>query len=255
MVLVYRFLEPEEAQSQPMPYGDYYYCESTIRPVEGATEPAHRMSDSVAARAASAIGSNAIWTPYPERDMAYQTSAYNSASRWDNWEGVKGTSATRVAEFLVSRFAIGTVAILDAINPRVEIQGQRPWQGVFLQVKWKMVWMTFGFLLGGQIVVGMTIIIAANTVYCKDSSFLSTARLLRPLVDRLGAAGSAATGDEIAALFHNTHMRYGVRRVPEGTNLLDVLLDDPSSASAAAAYDPVSGATVKFKKFPKGYYE
>ena len=183
MVLVYRFLEPEEAQSQPMLNGDYYHCESTISLVEGATEPAHRMSDSVAVRAAPAIGSNAVLTPYPEKDMAYQTSAYNSASRWDNWEGVKGTSATWVAEFLVSRFAIGSVAVLDAVNPRVEIQGQRPWQGVFLQVKWKMVWMTFGFLLGGQIVVGMTIIIAANTVYCKDSSFLSTARLMRPLVE------------------------------------------------------------------------
>lgn len=237
-----------------MPNGDYYRCETTISPVQGATAPVHSMSDSVAQRSACAIGSSSVWTPYPEKDMAFQTSVYSSASRWDYWLDLNGTSATEVAAFNVGRFAIGSIATLDTLNPRVEIQGQRPWVGVFLQVKWTWVWVTIGFLLGGQIVVGMATIIAANNVFCKDSSFLSTARLLRPLVKRMGETGCAATGDEIAALFHNTHMRYGVRRGTDGTNHLDVLLDNPSYSSTTA-YDPVSGAEIKFKKFPGGYYE
>jgi hypothetical protein len=64
---------------------------------------------------------------------------------------------------------------------------------------------------------------------------------------RLGESGCAATGDEIAGLFGNTHLRYGVRRDAQGRNHLDVLLDTPVVDEG--------GRVSKGMGFPKGYYE
>jgi hypothetical protein len=233
----------------PLPPGDFFNCSTTVSTVQNATLQQHTISDSLAERAASSIGSNSVWTPYPEEKMAYQSDVFSSASRWGIWGNSTGKDAAIIAEYNVARYAIGSIAILDLLNPRIEIDGERPWVGVFLQVKWRWVWITIGFLLCGQLILGIGTVIVANTVYCKDESFLSTSRLLRPLMVRMEETGSAATGDEIAGLFGNTHLRYGVRKDANGRNHLDVLLDTPIA---------VPGSTTRFTQgigFPKGYYE
>lgn len=242
LTLVYRFIREMELVRNPLPFGDFFNCKTTISTVQNALQPQHHLADKLAVRIASAAGSNAIWIFDP--NFTLQQTSYNSASRWDNWQGLSGKEATERAEYLVGRFAAGTIAMLDNNNPREEIPGQRPWEGVFLRVKWLYVWITFGILLGGQLLIGLVTMIKANTVFCKDSSFLSTARLLRPLVDRMGESGCAATGNEIAELFENTHMRYGVRR-DGGYNRLDILMD----------ITKVEGKFQGGVGFPRGYYE
>ena len=99
---------------------------------------------------------------------------------------------------LVSRFAIGALATLDNDNPRVELVGNRPWAGVLFKVNWPQLvseWMNISawssltnyslqyLILGGictvQIVLGFIAVLWSNTVFVKDDSYLSTARLLR----------------------------------------------------------------------------
>ncbi|KAF8536250.1 hypothetical protein BDD12DRAFT_851796 [Trichophaea hybrida] len=247
LTYVYRFLHNDELNQNPLPPGDFFNCSTTISTVYNSSLQQHTLPDSVAVRAAASIGSNAIWTPYPDEGMAYQLDVFSSASPWDNWYNLTGESAASSAEYNVARFAIGSIAVLDVNNPRIEITGNLPWIGVFLQVKWQWVWVTLGYLLGSQLLIGIGTVIVANTVFCKDESFLSTARLLRPLMLRLGESGCAATGDEIAGLFGNTHLRYGVRRDAQGRNNLDVLLDTPVVEEG--------GRVSKGMGFPKGYYE
>lgn len=240
LTYVYRFIRPADIldDEQPLPYGDFFNCSTTISQVHGAMFPQHMMSDQVAVHAAAAIGSQAIWK-WTE-NYTFQSATYNSASRWDDWEGRKGAAATRLAEYHVGRFAAGSIAILDESNPKIEMPGMRPEEGVIVQIKWTYVWLTWGLLLGTQLLVGVITVIKGNTVFCKDDSFLSTARLLRPLVYRLGENGSCADGAEIAELFGNTHMRYGVR-TDSGMNRLDILMDSPGDGKGVG--------------WPTGYYE
>ncbi|KAF8250315.1 hypothetical protein K440DRAFT_659737 [Wilcoxina mikolae CBS 423.85] len=247
LTYVYRFLHNDELNQNPLPPGDFFNCSTTISTVHNASLQQHILPDPVAVRAASSIGSNSIWTPYPEKKMAYQLDVFSSASPWDNWYNLTGESAAFSAEYNLARFAIGSIAVLDVNNPRIEIPGNRPWIGVFLQVKWRWVWVIIGSLLVSQLLLGIGTVIVANTVFCKDESFLSTARLLRPLMLRLGESGCAATGNEIAGLFGNTHLRYGVRRDAQGRNHLDVLLDTPVVEEG--------GWVNKGVGWPRGYYE
>lgn len=245
---VYRFIRSEEISDDvdaPYPNGDFFNCSTTISQVHGAIIPQHMMSDQLARNAAAAIGSNVIWK-WTE-DYTFQSATYNSASRWDNWQGRTGAAATNVAEYNIARFATGSLAILDESNRKIEMPGMRPEEGVVLSVKWIYVWLTWGLLLGTQFVVGVVTVVKGNTVFCKDESFLSTARLLRPLVDRLGDNGSSADGAEIAEMFGNTHMRYGVRR-DTGMNRLDILMDSP--ADGKEGHGGVNGVG-----WPRGYYE
>lgn len=63
-------------------------------------------------------------------------------------------------------------------------------------------------------------------MYCKDDSFLGTARLLKAVVDEMGKEGSAATAEQIWNWFGERKMRYGVAGGEEGNGeqRLDILM-------------------------------
>ena len=57
----------------------------------------------------------------------------------------------------------------------------------------------------------MIVILFADKAIIKDTSHLPTARLLRPIVEKLGDKGCLLTGDEIAEQLGNFRVIYGVR--------------------------------------------
>ena len=68
-----------------------------------------------------------------------------------------------------------------------------------------------------------SIITWANKAIIKDNSYLATARLLRPLVDKLGPHGCMLTGDQIAEELKNVKIAYGYRSPPgfvEGSDMV-----------------------------------
>lgn len=103
-------------------------------------------------------------------------------------------------------------------------------------------YISLGMILAIQLLFGIFIVFKANSVYCKDDSFLSTGRLLRrkcqfmtfsegiftknlpfviALLERLGPSGSHCDGKKIAATFPRKVV-YGVRTgVNQGIHHLD----------------------------------
>ena len=103
----------------------------------------------------------------------------------------------------MGKYAAGVIAAYDYYGPSVEAMGVQSRPGVSLSVNWFYVvclprpkmnkWgflgsdefagmmqsLTLGCILGAQLACGMFVLYSANSVFCKDDSYLSTARLLR----------------------------------------------------------------------------
>ncbi|CCX33947.1 Similar to hypothetical protein [Tuber melanosporum Mel28]; acc. no. XP_002836511 [Pyronema omphalodes CBS 100304] len=256
---VYHFLHGGDIAQNPQPVGDFLNCTATFTEVFGALIPEHTLHNNVAQRTAAAIGSSADLKYDEDEKMIYQYNVVDGNSMYDTWDGLARNttfadnpdkpSSNRRAAFLISRFAIGSISVLDTSGERVQVKGLAPSVGVRLEVKWNYVYAVLGGLIGAQVLAGIVTLKLSNTVVCKDTSFWSTARLLRPIVARMGETGSAATGAEIADMFHNQNMRYGFRKDSMGRNYLAILLDAPDK-------DPESETKyVRAEHFPNGWYE
>jgi len=188
------------------------------------------MPDEVAEMAAGAIGLDGYVDRY-ERQFV----RYTSASTW----GARMADSTHVAELLLGKYAAGVIAAYDFYGPSVEAIGVQSRPGISLDVNWFYVRLTLGSILGAQLICGIFVVYSANSVFCKDDSYLSTARLLRPLVERLGNSGSTSTGLQISQTFTRS-VRYGVR-------------SDSSSGQPVHHLD-VGEDILKLPKFPEGHY-
>jgi hypothetical protein len=76
-------------------------------------------------------------------------------------------------------------------------------------VSWQWAGAILGVIPFIQFVGLLCIIKWANHVIIKDNSALSMARLLRPVVDRLGTKGCLLTGKEISEELSHPRVRYG----------------------------------------------
>jgi len=86
---------------------------------------------------------------------------------------------------VVGLFTIGSLANMDRHNPRSEVDGMRLNAGVRLLVVWHYVYLCLSIILGGHAVLALLVCFRANSVFCKQDSPLSTARLLRRKSPRL----------------------------------------------------------------------
>lgn len=182
--------------------GKIYTCIVEISKVTNAWLPAHDFPDDIAWMAAGAIGLDGFTEDVDE--WLYQR--YYLGTQFGQRMGGDPKKMAR----LVSRFAAGVIAILDTDNPPIRVWGDKPWAGVLFKVKWLNLCLILGGITVGQLLLGLLAAFYSNTVFVKDDSYLSTARLLRPLVERLGPSGCALTGEEIASTL-KTQMVYGVR--------------------------------------------
>ena len=105
-------------------------------------------------------------------------------------------------ELLMAQFAMGVVAVAAQNNPTLIVPGDQPQAGVTLNVaSWKYVHLILGLTGGLQLVLFLITAFVANRAVVKDKSHLAVARLLTPMVSKLGSSGSMATGREISNLF------------------------------------------------------
>ncbi|PWW79089.1 hypothetical protein C7212DRAFT_340012 [Tuber magnatum] len=228
---IYIFQWVDETWEPPSETGSFFNCTITVSQVQNANplQPFHSMPD-LTAEIAGAIGLDGYID-----DSSRQFVRYTSASTW----GQRMTNSTDYAELLVGKYATGVIAAYDIYGPSVEAMGLQSRPGVSLSVNWFYVSLTLGCILGAQFVCGMFVIYSSNSVFCKDDSYLSTARLLRPLVERLGNSGSTSTGLEISQTFTRS-VRYGVR-------------SDFSSGQPIHHLD-VGEDIEKLARFPEGHY-
>jgi hypothetical protein len=87
-------------------------------------------------------------------------------------------------------------------------------------VSWNDITIIFALTAGLQLVLFILVSVISNLVIVKDDSHIATARLLRPIVDRLGPVGTSAAGDEICKLLNDHGHRkvvYSVKHPQKGS--------------------------------------
>ncbi|KIV77239.1 hypothetical protein PV11_09054 [Exophiala sideris] len=204
----------QSANGATVPKPSFFTCNNTLSNVQGyqqyvypgtaATEDVFEMEDEQASIMAGAIG----WTGfnYTDGDL-YQYVRYTSQSYWSP-DGT--TSAYQIAQ-RVMEFSIEAVAALDYNGLRINVTGWYPVTAQMVDVEWQWAGTILGLVPFVQLIASICVIIWSNTAIIRDESCLSTARLLRPLVDKLGGKGCLLSGDEISEVFPDMRIKYGWR--------------------------------------------
>jgi hypothetical protein len=123
-----------------------------------------RVPDKVASRIASSIGSSSFMKYNQQHKMLYSFNVMDSNTNYDTWdflESVPGSwnetsspyNSARRGSFLLSRFAIGSLAMLDSTGPRLMFEGDAPYLGIKMDVNWQKVAGGVAGLLGVQLFV------------------------------------------------------------------------------------------------------
>jgi hypothetical protein len=148
------------------------------------------------------------------------------------WE-IHGKRTDEVGAFM-AEFAISSIATMATKNLQVQIEGTVPYLGSRVKVYWPYVFALFACIAGVHLALLASAIYASRLVVIKADSNLSTARLLRPLVDKLGSSGTILNGEEVSRAIQEIDgcdVVYGPRDV-EGSN--DYYLDIGDNVSPRA---------------------
>ncbi|OAP60881.1 hypothetical protein AYL99_05883 [Fonsecaea erecta] len=132
---------------------------------------------------------------------------YPASSQWS----APGNVTEDDMATLVMKFTAGAISALDTDGPRLNVTGYSPGPAQVLDVQWRYAGAILGAIPVGQGLILLAVILLAHKAIIKDTSHLGMARLLRPIVDKLGDTGCLLTGDEIAERLGNMRVIYGVR--------------------------------------------
>ena len=126
----------------------------------------------------------------------------------------------------MAEFALGSLASLAIRNPSVQFHGAVPILGFHLTVQWKFTLALCASILIVHFVFFAAAVYTSRLVIIKDDSNLSTARLLRPLVDHLSDQGTLVEGKDISKVIEDHGVKglvYGPREEPgAGGRILDL---------------------------------
>ncbi|KAI9680366.1 MAG: hypothetical protein M1829_001252 [Trizodia sp. TS-e1964] len=208
--------------------GSVYKCNITLGQVTNAYLPQHSISDSQARLITAAIGLEGYYAD----DSTLQHNRYHEGAYWA--QPVYSNATTM--GWLITNYAAGVVAAIGELAPKIEINGNEPYYGVTLSVKWLYVLLTLGGLCISQLVIFLVMTFFSNSVVVKDDSHLATARLLRPLVERLGPSGCMLDGSDISHTLRS-QVVYGVKSEGEWHHL------------------DICETIAPLKKFPPGWYD
>jgi hypothetical protein len=136
---------------------------------------------------------------------------YRAYPRGTLWSPSGKVSELDMARILME-FSAGAIAALDFTGGRFNTTDQQqPIAAQIVNVEWKWAAIVLGVIPLTQGIVLILVVTWANKAVIKDTSFLATARLLRPIVEGLGDRGCLLTGDEIAEELGNYRVIYGPR--------------------------------------------
>ena len=212
----------QAADNLNVPNSTLFKCNNTVAPVIDASgaypvnaTPPLQMPDKQAKIIAGAIG----WSGFYYTFTPFEFVRYSQATVWSPSFALDAqTVASELMEF--SMFA---VAAMDQEGPRINVTGYAPVPAQVVDVEWKWSAIILAVIPAIQFLALAAIIAWANKAIIKDNSYLATARLLRPLVDKLGPHGCMLTGDQIAEELKNIKIAYGYRSPPgfiEGSDIV-----------------------------------
>jgi hypothetical protein len=203
-------LQTAAMDSSLISYPSFFKCTNTISEVSGIseyvqpgqTESLYQMPDTQAKIMAGAIG----WTGFNHTPGdPYQYVRY-SLDTW--WSPIQLATVDTVARRIMEFSAEG-IAAMDFNGPRKNVAGYYPVPAQNVSVEWQWAGAILGAIPFIQLLGLLCIIKWANQAIIKDPSPLSTARLLRPIVDKLGVKGCLLTGEEISKELSHLRVKYG----------------------------------------------
>jgi hypothetical protein len=214
----------------------YYNCNITVGTVMNAVRPEHKVGIQLREMASAGIalqgyglGAN---LPGSKQFQVYPSESTYGSPQSGNTDGIGST---------ISMFAIGVVSVAAFYNPNAfNVSGLQPQTGNQLHVDhWDWIWMIMGLIVGVQGAAFVLTAFLANRVVVKDESVLATARLLRPVLDRLGDEGTIMEGNEICHRLDPEQERRFIYTVP-------IVRDEP--------YRVELGDLPRMRSFPDGHY-
>ncbi len=202
----------QSANNNTIPHPALFKCNSTITTVGGIGKYTEKRKDAVPYQLAddqARIMAGAIgWTGFNfTTDDQLQYVRY-SIDSW--WSPNKPTTAEITAEHIME-YSIEAIAAFDYNGPRRVVKGWYPVTAQKVNVLWRWAGAILGTIPFLQLLVCLCVVRYANKAIIRDASCMSTARLLRPLVEKLGPNGCLLTGKEIAAEFPDLKLKYGYR--------------------------------------------
>jgi hypothetical protein len=228
-----------------IPDATFWDCNSTVSNIQtdpgaGDTSTNLTIAAEQARIAAGAIG----WTGFFYTNDTREYQMYSTDSPWS----LPFTPDSDGMASLISKFAVGVFASMDDHGPRMNITGSQPSTALILTVEWKYAAALLGIIPFLQFCALLIVVAFANKVIIKDDTHLGMARLLRPVVGRLGDHGCMLTGKEISEELHMKAI-YGYREPGAGSDVfhLDVLTEEDKMplrgrrAFEEGVYDGVGG--------------
>jgi hypothetical protein len=214
----------------------YYNCSITVGTVMNATLPQHDVGIQLREMASAGIalqgyGAGANHTGSKQFQVYPSESIYGSPQSGDP-VGIGST---------ISMFAIGVVSVAAFYNTNpFMVPGLEPQVGSQLTVEhWDWIWMVMGLIVGVQGAAFVLTAFLANRVVVKDESVFATARLLKPVLDRLGDEGTTMEGKDICQRLDPGEERKFIYTVP-------LVRDGP--------YRVELGNWPRMRSFPEGHY-
>lgn len=214
----------------------YYQCNITVGTVVNAMIPEHEVGLNLREMASGGIALQG-YGPNSHLPESKQFQVYPSASPY----GVPQKGDTDNMGRNIALFAIGVVSMAALYTSHtVNVTGLQPHIGHELKVNhWNLIWIIMGLIVGVQGAAFVLTAFWANRVVVKDESALATARLLRPVLGRLGDEGTTMNGKKICNVLDAGEERRYIYTVPKGS-------DEP--------YRVELGDWPRCRSFPEGIY-
>ncbi|RVX71420.1 hypothetical protein B0A52_04992 [Exophiala mesophila] len=207
----------QSSNGDTIPEPSFFKCQNTMTPMLGiqeylignATEELYQIPELQARIFAGSIG----WTGfnYTPGD-SYQYVRYVTDS-W--WSPNSPSDADRVSKNIME-YSIGAVAAFDYNGPRSNVSGWFPVPAQNVDIQWRWSAAILGVVPFIHLMVLVCVILWGNSSIIRDESCLSTAKLLGPIVAKLGENGCLLTGEEIAQELSEVRIKYGWKEPDNG---------------------------------------
>ncbi|MCJ1377462.1 hypothetical protein MMC17_000557 [Xylographa soralifera] len=215
--------------------GFYYECEVAVGNVANATRTEHEVPDQVAKMAAGAIALQG----YQAVNVTAQYQRYPAGYEGGIW--MNGDQEGMAA--MMRQFAIGTISAADLNNPNIDsvLLDVQPGQGVKLSLDHpENIHAILITVLSVQLLLFVIGALVANRVVVIDDSYIAIARLLRPLMDKVGDHGGLLDGEAICEALGDQKVVYGTstRKTARGVvRHLEISEMRPTTSFPAGYYD------------------
>ncbi|KAF6820657.1 hypothetical protein CPLU01_12682 [Colletotrichum plurivorum] len=159
----------------------YYACNITVGEVANATRPEHEVGGNLTDLAAAAIALQGFAVSSLVNDTNFQYQMYPAESVF----GVPMNGSVADMQAMLSRFAIGVVAIAAESNSDLTLEGTMPMKGTVLNVShWNLIHMILLLTASLQLALGIAAALVANRVVVPDGGAVEIAQVMRAMAIR-----------------------------------------------------------------------